>query len=195
MYFSEKNILKNLVVSKEVAILAVPKTCCSSVSTYTSTRNTASSFRGVVIPITASLWRDIRKGLASFIIHTNKLSDQCQRLLKVSTERIVRSLQNVDVDFPTLFAICEIFRSFRKKLSTKYHLVQMCVKVMVQQSLHSTLHAPIVPYTLCLLWDKLLQILTANTRLRLSILSPSKLQGCKVNVFYFCADLTVSTEA
>ena len=94
MYGNAKNMANYLAVSKEVANIAMPKNSYIKADTYLS-RNTANLLSGChIFAYGCSLARN-RKGFASFVTYLTKLSDLCQRTLKVSARRTVRPLRLV----------------------------------------------------------------------------------------------------
>lgn len=88
MYFIEKYMGRNLAGSKTLLNIALPKNSYIKADTYLS-RNTANLLSGChIFAYGCSLARN-RKGFASFVTYLTKLSDLCQRTLKVPVRNIV----------------------------------------------------------------------------------------------------------
>lgn len=128
MYSIEKNIVKNLAVSEEVANIAMPKPrIARNISTYK--RDWAYSplhFCYRSCEVLANL-----RGVRSLFTYIKLVFNKCQNLTQAVTRGIIVPVLHPYLNgtsvFRTCSAICGTFRSNRKKLSTKYHSVRMCV--------------------------------------------------------------------
>lgn len=127
MYSIEKNIVKNLAVSEEVANIAMPKPrIARNISTYK--RDWAYSplhFCYRSCEVLANL-----RGVRSLFTYIKLVFNKCQNLTQAVTRGIIVPVLHPYLNgtsvFRTCSAICGTFRSNRKKLSTKYHSVRMC---------------------------------------------------------------------
>ena len=85
MYTASKYMGQNLVKSETLPNIALPKDRRVS-SVHISTRIRRAYFRGVT-SYRGGLLAKIREGFASFVTYITKLSDQCQKTLKVASPR------------------------------------------------------------------------------------------------------------
>lgn len=130
MYSIEKNIVKNLAVSEEVANIAMPKPrIARNISTYK--RDWAYSplhFCYRSCEVLANL-----RGVRSLFTYTKLVFNKCQNLTQAVTRGIIVPVLHPYLNgtsvFRTCSAICGTFRSNRKKLSTKYHSARMCAVI------------------------------------------------------------------
>ena len=167
MYFGKKNITKNLAVSEEVANIAMRDSdnCVSQV------HNSSAITAHPCVPICYANGRCLanKRGCALLFIHylTKLLNYKCETVKKLVGRGIIVPVLHSYLNETSVShfssAICGIFRSIRKKLSTKYHSARMCAKSMVQALPRWTSLDLTVPSIRSLRWDLPLPTSKANT--------------------------------
>lgn len=167
MYFGKKNITKNLAVSKEVANIAMPRSE-KRIANHDIYNYAITAYPCVLIRYAGNHFLAEKGGAPSLYIYLTKLlNDKCQEVKKLVGRGIIVPVLHSYLSETSVShfssAICGIFRSIRKKLSTKYHSARMCAKSMVQALPRWTSLDLTVPSIHSLRWDLPLPTSKANT--------------------------------
>ena len=141
MFGNAKNICKSLVKSITLLIFVLPKNSYIKADTY-FVRNTASLLSGChIYAYGCSLARN-RKGLASFVVYIIKLSDPCQRTLKVASRYKVSALhlahRSLSTNLPSSSSRAACSKKLRNLFAESRTLCTFAVRNVLYCKVHKT---------------------------------------------------------